>query len=145
MKYFPGLFNVLLAGVIFWSVSCKKHTDPVPRYPELIGQWTGTTSQGAAIQIIIYTVDGILYVTQYDLTVYTPSGYQQYRQYNSSGIVSLSDKQFTIPLGSGNAGPAYLDGTFSLNEMILNGNFAVYPSGNSVDLIIGYYSCSKIK
>jgi hypothetical protein len=45
-------------------------------------------------------------------------------------------------LGTGPSGESYIDGTFDVNDMILNGNFAVYEPGNTVDIVTGTYSCS---
>ena len=123
--------------------SCKKKTDPIPDFPQLIGHWSGTTSQSAQVRFMIDNMKGYLYVMEYHLTVYTAGGYHEYQQYYSYGIAPVSNKQFRIRLGTGSAGDSYIDGTFDLNSMTLNGNFAVYEPGNTTDLVTGTYSCSK--
>jgi hypothetical protein len=137
-----ALTTILLFTTIL-GTSCKKDTEPVPDYPQLMGLWTGTTSQGVTIFFVIGNIDGILYVTHYKMTVYTNNGYQTYEQYNTDGIVSLSGRGFNIPLGTGSAGPAFISGNFDLDSMVLDGSFAVYPSGNTIDIITGTYSASK--
>ena len=130
--------------VIILADGCKK-TEPVPDYPQLVGNWEGTTSQGIGINISITTIKGILYVSGYDFSVYTSTGFQSYQWTNMYGIVSLNGLQFSISLGSGSAGPAFLNGTFNLTNITLDGNFAVYPPGNTTDLTTGYYSCNHVK
>ena len=133
---------LMLVLTNFTLSSCKKKTDPVPDFPQLIGHWSGTTSQGTQIRFMIDNLNGYLYVTEYDLTAYTAGGYRQYKAGNSNGIVAVTNKQFKIHLGTGNAGESYIDGTFNINDMTLYENFAVYEPGNITDIITGTYSCS---
>ena len=91
---------------------------------------------------MIDNLNGYLYVTEYDLMVYTVGGYRQYKAANSYGIVSVTNKQFKIHLGTGNSGESYIDGTFNVNDLTPYGNFAVYEPGNTIDIITGTYSCS---
>ena len=137
------IFTLFVAVLLIPCSGCKKKTEPIPDYPQLIGHWEGTTSQGSSIEISINSEEGILVVSLFNLNVFVPGGHQQYYQHNPSGIVSLTGFQFNIPLASGSSGPAFLDGTFSLNNMTLSGNFAVYASGNPVDKITGNYTCTK--
>ena len=120
----------------------QEKTDPVPDFPQLIGHWSGTTSQSSAVRFMIDNLNGYLYVTEYHLTVYTAGGYHEYQAYNSYGIAAVSNRQFKIHIGTGNAGESYIDGTFNINDMTLYGNFAVYEPGNITDIITGTYSCS---
>lgn len=132
---------LILALATITSSSCKKKTDPVPDYPQLIGHWAGTTSQGTAILFTVDNLKGNLNVTRYDLTVLTTGGYQQSRMINSNGIAYVTNKHFKIPLGTGASGEAYIDGNFDVLDMTLEGNFAVYKSGTS-ELITGNYNCN---
>jgi hypothetical protein len=134
------LLVLILTNITFSS--CKKKTTPVPDFPQLIGHWSGTTSQSAQIRFMIDNLSGYLYVTEYDLTVYTAGGYHQYKQSYTWGIAAVTNKQFKIHLGTGGAGESYIDGTFNVNDMTLYGNFAVYEPGNTTDIITGTYSCS---
>ena len=62
---------LMLVLANFTLSSCKKKTDPVPDFPQLIGHWSGTTSQSSAVRFMIDNLNGYLYVTEYHLTVYT--------------------------------------------------------------------------
>ncbi len=143
MKKTSLLFSLIVILLLTtFSFSCKKKTDPVPDFPQLIGHWSGTTSQSSAIRFMIDNLKGYLYVTEYHLTVYTPGGYQEYQAYSSYGIAAVTNRQFKIHLGTGSAGESYIDGTFNINDMTLYGTFAVYEPGNTTDIVTGNYSCS---
>jgi hypothetical protein len=73
---------------------------------------------------------------------YTAGGSYEYQAYYSYGIVAVTNRQFRIHLGTGSSGESYIDGTFDVNDMILNENFAVYEPGNTVDL--NYYLSGQI-
>jgi hypothetical protein len=135
------LFLILTLATVT-SSSCKKKTDPVPDYPQLIGHWAGTTSQGTAIRFTVDNLKGNLNVTRYDLTVMTTGGYQQYRMINSNGIAYVTNRHFRIPLGTGNSGEAFIDGNFDVLDMTLDGNFAVYKTGDNTNIITGNYNCN---
>ena len=142
-RFLMIMYTLFLGGLLLSSSGCNKKNDAVPDFPQLMGQWEGTTSQGSSIRVNINSEDGVLVVSLYDLNVFVPGGHQQYYWYIATGIVSLTGVQFSVPLGSGSSGPAFLDGMFSLNNMTLDGNFAVYATGNPVDKITGTYSCTK--
>jgi len=133
---------LILTLTTFSFSSCKKKTDPVPDYPQLIGHWAGTTSQGTAILFTVDNLQGNLNVTRYDLTVMTVGGYQQYRMINSNGIAYVTNRHFRIHIGTGIAGESYIDGNFDVNDLTLNGSYAVYQSGNTTDIITGNYNCN---
>jgi hypothetical protein len=140
-RFLPALSMVILVLATIHFSSCKKKTTPEPDYPQLVGHWSGTTSQGAAIYFTVDNLEGNLNVTRYDLTVYTTGGYQQYKMINSNGIAYVTNKQFKIPLGTGSAGESFIEGTFNINDLSLYGGFAVYEPGNTIDKITGTYSC----
>jgi hypothetical protein len=131
---------VVLSAVSFSA--CKKKADPVPDFPQLIGHWSGTTSQGTPVYFTVDNLKGSLNVTRYDLTVSIVGVLKQYKSINSNGIAYVTNRQFKIHLGTGSAGEAYIDGTFNTNDMTLYGNFAVYDTGNTTDRVTGTYSCA---
>jgi hypothetical protein len=138
-----GISLLVIVVLTSFSISsCKKKTTPVPDFPQLIGHWSGQTSQGSAIYFTVDNLQGNLNVTRYDLTVYTQGGYMQYKSINSNGIAYVTNKQFKIHLQNGDSGESYIDGTFNINDMSLYGNFAVYEPGNTIDRITGTYTCS---
>lgn len=136
----------LLAGVsmiIFIFPSCKKKESQFPNFPQLIGNWPGTTSQGTSIYIGVTNLNGNLYINQYDLWIMTTNGSQEYKAGSSAGLAPIPGTQFKIHIGTGAGGESYIDGTFDVPDTTLYGNFAVYPPGNTIDLITGTYTCVK--
>lgn len=79
---------VILVLTTFSFSACKKKTTPQPDFPQLIGYWSGTTSQGTAISFTVDNLKGNLNVTRYDLMVYTQGGYRQYKVINSNDIIT---------------------------------------------------------
>ena len=120
----------------------QEKTTPQPDFPQLVGHWSGTTSQGTAVSFTVDNLQGNLNVTRYDLMVYTQGGYRQYKVINSNGIAYVTNKQFKIHIGTGDSGESFIDGTFNVNDLSLYGNFAVYEPGNTIDIITGTYTCS---
>ena len=140
------LLAVIITGAILINItfsSCKKKETPLPDYPQLLGTWPGTTSQGTNISLGVTNINGDLYINQYDMMIYTASGYQELRAGSSAGLARIIGTQFKISLGTGSGGDAYIDGYFDVQDTTLSGNFAVYPSGNTIDLTTGTYYCSK--
>jgi hypothetical protein len=137
------VLGVVLINFIF--LSCKKKETPLPNFPQLIGNWTGTTSQGTRIYLGVTNINGNLFINQYDLTVYTNAGYQDYKAGSGDGLAAIPSMQFKIHIGIGSAGESYIDGTFDIPDTTLYGNFAVYPTGNTTDLITGTYSSIRGK
>ena len=131
---------VILTIMVISSSSCKKKTEAVPDFPQLIGHWSGTTSVDTQILFWVNNISGTLNITQYDLTVPTIDGYQRYMSSNTYGIASINSRQFKIHLGTGTAGEAFINGTFNTNDMTVYGSYAVYPTGNTTDIITGTYS-----
>jgi len=144
MKKYSLLFSLFLTLILttFSVSSCKKKTDPVPDFPQLIGHWSGTTSFGLGVYFTVDNLQGNLNVTRYDLSVATSGGIRQYKSINSNGIAYVTNKQFRIHLGTGNAGESYIEGTFNINDMTLYGSYAVYDQGNTIDIYTGTYNCN---
>jgi hypothetical protein len=134
---------VILLGMLPVT-SCQKKTDPVPDFPQLMGAWSGTTSQGTSITFWVSNLGGNLNTTSYDLWAYVlPEGLHEYRMMNANGIAYISNRQFKISLGTGSGGEAFIDGTFNVNDMSLYGTFAVYSPSNTIDRVTGTYSAMQ--
>lgn len=140
-------YPLLSAGVLFLLLTaftflgCKKKIDPGPEYPQLIGRWTGATSQSQPIIIYVDYINGWLTIYQFNFIIYYNSGGSQtVSGFNPEGITGINNKSFTITLGSGIYGPAFLDGTFNINNLTLSGTFRVYNPKDPNDATSGYYS-----
>jgi hypothetical protein len=140
---FTFLFGCFVLMSLSFS-SCEKKQNAIPDFPQLLGTWKGETSQGSSVMMGVTDIKGTLYINQYDMMIYTVGGYQEYKAGSSDGLAAIINKQFKIHLGTGTAGESYIDGTFDINAMTLYGNWAVYSSGNTTDLISGSYSCSLV-
>jgi hypothetical protein len=140
---------ILLSGLAFLcllvlTAGCKK--DKTPDYPDLIGYWQGQTSQGNPISFKIENKKGTLYITQYNLLVTFGSGQETFQHTNTQGIAKLSGLYFTVSLGqTGSLGPTFIDGNFiyGATTITLTGNFSVYYSGSTVDVVTGSYTAYK--
>jgi hypothetical protein len=143
MKKTLIIATIMILGMVLVVISSCKKSDPIPDYPQLIGAWSGNTSQDGPIYFYIDNIKGTLYITSYNTMIYTSTGYQNFQSANSNGITAVSGKSFHISLGTGSAGPAFIDGIFNLTDMSLSGNFAAYGSGNNVDIITGTYIANK--
>ncbi|MCK9218837.1 MAG: hypothetical protein M0P47_02155 [Bacteroidales bacterium] len=125
--------------------SCKKEI-PSPDYPQLIGIWSGSTSQGQEVKISINNLDGVLYVTYYKLSIAFNSGGQRtIEHYNTDGIASLVNLYFNIPLGTGVYGSGFLNGTFNLTTMVLSGSYRCYNPTDPNDYTDGFYTAALTK
>jgi hypothetical protein len=139
------LFIPVMLALFFMNclmlAGCKKDVDPGPEYPQLIGRWTGSTSQSQPINIYVDYFNKWLNIYQYNFVIYYNSGgAQTISGFNMDGISGISNKYFSIPLGNGIYGPAYLEGTFNLGSMTLSGTFRVYNPNDPNDATSGYYS-----
>jgi hypothetical protein len=130
-----------LTGLGMIAGSCKK--DKTPLYPQLIGSWSGQTSQGNIISLKVINRSGTLYISQYQLPVNFQTGYQILQQTNTQGIGPLTGVSFNLPLGpTGSYGPANIDGNFNVTAvpLVLTGEFTVYYPSSSVDVVTGSYT-----
>ena len=143
MKQFFAIAMIMILGMILVVITSCKKSDPDPDFPQLIGSWSGNTSQDGAITFYVNNIKGTLYITSYKVKIYTAAGYQYFEASNTDGITSVYNKAFRITLGTGSSGPGFLDGIFNISELSLSGNFAVYASGNNVDIITGTYLGDK--
>jgi len=141
---FVLLYSFFLVTLILQG--CKKKIDPGPEYPQLIGRWTGSTSQSQPINIYVDYINGWFTIYQFNFVIYFNSGGSQtVSNFNPEGITGINNKSFTISLGSGVYGPAFLDGVFDVNNMTLSGTFRIYNTQDPNDATSGYYSALKSK
>jgi len=125
-KLLYGLGLLMMIAFVFTS-SCKKKTDPPePDYPQLIGTWSGNTWQNYPIALSVINVEGQLYLSSYAFAVtYSEPGVfdsAYYNQSNTSGIVPIINKKFSLLLYSPFSSGDSLWGTFDTGEMVLSGN-----------------------
>jgi len=134
--------SVLLT--VFAFQGCKKNTDPGPEYPQLIGRWNGFTSQSQPINIYVDYIDGWFTVYQFNIVVnFNSGGSQTISNFIPEGITGINNKYFSLSLGSGIYGAAFLDGTFDVSNMTLAGTFRIYNPKDPNDATSGFYSALK--
>jgi len=131
LKSFLSL-GVVMAGIIFISLSCKKSSDsggsdPTPDYPQLIGGWFGLTSDNDTVNIVVSNVGGYLKITTYEYKVIYISGSSKWTHWtrisNSQGLCNVTNKAFAlIPEMSGGSPTDTLSGTFNVTNLTLAGN-----------------------
>ncbi|MEI7981495.1 MAG: hypothetical protein WCI71_07555 [Bacteroidota bacterium] len=152
MKKASGsIFYILVCLTLIVLFSCKKSdsSSSTPRYAQLIGTWSGTTSQNQPIQIGIIGVDTNLYVTTYKYKVLQIKADTVYKvlEYNlvSPTFVTYIAGAFFIfrPYG-GYSYNDYLKGTFDVAAMKLNGRFNT-SFGATADSVTGTYTAFKVK
>jgi len=131
-------------------VSCSKSDETTrhPRYSQLIGTWSGTTSQNQAIRIGIIAVDTILYVNTYKYNVLkyqadTVNAVMQYDLELSTMVVYVDDKSFIFRPHGGFSYYDYLKGTFDVDSLVLKGRFNT-SFGASGDSVCGTYIAHKV-
>lgn len=134
------LFTILS---FFTLTTCSKST-PAPDYPELMGSWSGSTSQSQVITFYIDNIQGTLNLTSLKFIVFFDTGGQQsIIRYNTEGITPLSNTSFKYLMGSGVYGQAYIEGSFNTNNMTVTGTFRIYNPANPNDLTSGTFVGSK--
>lgn len=132
--------SLLFLGVLI-LISCSK--EKTPDYPMLIGYWQGQTLQGNPVELTVDCREGILYITRYKILVTFSSGQTMpFEAASAGGLATLSGLAFTVPLGSGSLGPAYLQGMFDPDgaQPALTGTYSVYYPASSVDMESGSYT-----
>jgi len=137
---------VLLPLFLFVQEGCKKNIDPGPDYPQLIGKWSGSTSQSQPINIYVEYFNQWLNIYQYNIVVYFNSGGSRtISGFNADGITGITNKSFNISLGTGIYGPAFIEGTFDVTGLTLSGTFRIYNPNDANDATSGYYSALLLK
>ncbi|MEI7981169.1 MAG: hypothetical protein WCI71_05920 [Bacteroidota bacterium] len=123
--------------------ACKKQP-PAADYPQLIGRWTGSTTQDQSFRLTVENFDGVLYITYYRLVVvFNTGGSRTLEQNKPDGIARITDRYFNIPMSTGIYGPGYVEGTFNLNTMLLSGTFRVYNPSVKDDFITGFLTAGR--
>lgn len=140
--------TLLFLGMTMVSCSKSDETTRHPRYSQLIGTWSGTTSQNQTIRIGIIAVDTILYVNTYKYNVLkyqadTVNNVIQYDLELSTMVVYLDDKSFIFRPHGGYSYYDYLKGTFDVDSLVLKGRFNT-SFGASGDSVCGTYIARKV-
>jgi hypothetical protein len=144
MKH-PVKYLLPLLLMLVVPSACKKSAPP-PDYPELVGSWSGSTSQSNSISLYVENKDGTLNLISIRFIIFFDGGGQQtLNQYSTEGIASVNNRYFKIPLGTGIYGQAYIDGTFNTGNMTLTGTFKCYNPSNPGDFTSGTFVASKAK
>jgi hypothetical protein len=137
------IFMILIAGFsgILFVSSCKKKTTD-PQYPQLVGSWKGNTSQSFPIQISIENFNGVLKMTGYGLSYSSsPGSSDSIHQYDSDGLAELSGTSFKFNFE--NNPSVYIDGSFKLDTLRLNGTFKVTDPGDPNNPVTGTYAALR--
>jgi hypothetical protein len=138
------LLLVLISAVAF-QTSCKKSSNDEPAVTSnMIGNWQGTQGKDT-IAVTISSVSGGLSVTTYTYSITRSSLHFRVSQTNSSGLAALSGLAFSVPLGTGQEGPASISGLFNSLQDTLNGTYAVYMPGDTLLRYTGNYQALKVK
>jgi len=143
---------LLFTGMILVSVtSCKKddpEPTPEPAFPQLIGTWTGLTSQNYPITIGVINNGGTLYISQYSYPVVYRQGSTfdsvYYNEYSSTGISPVTGTTFKLKAGSFSTSDS-LSGTFDVNALTLTGKFhTVFSTLKAPSVIVdGTFNAGK--
>lgn len=126
-----NLVLVLFCGLFLMAAfSCKKTKDPVNA--QLMGTWLSSNSQDS-IYFYVDNLDGTLYITSVLAKVNFAGGYVRYSESSSGGLANITSNTFDIVLdAAGPEGPTHIGGTFNPTSMVLTGNFAYYPMGDTI-------------
>ncbi|MBM3405399.1 MAG: hypothetical protein FJY10_10995 [Bacteroidetes bacterium] len=139
------LLLVFAAGLL--NTSCRKDKDDDPIIVPYQGRWEGLTSQDTTIIIDVGNVNDKPAVIHYKLVVIFHEsggiGYTTREESNSEGICAIVNGYFSILLGTGESGPALLEGSFNAYATSLSGNFSHYFPGSSTQKVYGNYQIPK--
>jgi hypothetical protein len=146
---------VILVLYAFFFQSCSKKSDTTYNgpNPELIGTWSGTTSQNQAIKISVINVGDMLVINKYNYKVikFDTGSAQKTKNYDVSSstiVTTLSDTTFKFRPYGGYSYDDYLQGTFDVANMKLKGRFNTSFSntaGTGTDSVVGSYTALKVK
>lgn len=152
------LLSLLFLGIVL-ATSCKKsdpEPTPIPADSQLIGAWSGHTVRNDTlclkdtVSITVSNVNGALKITSYKYALYTVEfGYGQktVSETNSDGIASVVNRYFNIFIPfTGKDGKEFLNGTFDVQNLKLNGILMAYPlsMNDSVSAITMIYAATKL-
>lgn len=126
MKNRTFIFVILaLAGTMLSGCS-KNENDtpaPTPRYPQLIGVWSGLTNQNDTILLSVENRGSLLVLTRYKFGIkYNPNpGNYQRISWDISGIEYGFTSDNTFGFSVGTTVHDSLNGVFNVNTMTLTG------------------------
>jgi hypothetical protein len=149
----PSVLIILTTAIMLFSCNKKSDTtQPQPDYPQLVGSWQGTTSQGLPIKLGVTAVGGILVVSsyKYDVIKYNSGSANQTMNYDVPGstiVTSITNRYFGFRPYGGYSYTDYLKGTFDVTAMTLAGRFNTsFPnaSGTKTDSVTGSFSATKV-
>ena len=135
--------------------SCSKKSDDTSltvKNPELIGTWSGTTSQNQPIKLSVISLGNLLVINTYKYQVIkfdtgSAQKTQKYDVSSSTVVTTISDKYFKFRPYGGYSYYDYLQGRFDTATMKLTGRFNTSFSNNAgtaVDSVVGSYTATKV-
>jgi hypothetical protein len=134
---------LILMSILVLQTSCKKSSSSdTPAPSKMTGNWLGIRGTDT-ISVTITDLSGTSTVTSYRYGITRGSYKLMGSETNSSGLASISNLQFLISLGSGQVGPAYLNGKFNSTQDTLTGSYAVYPYNDTIVRFEGKYTALK--
>lgn len=142
------VYGIVILGITILIVACSKKEDepvvPQPDYPQLIGTWKGTTWQNTPITLKVANIGGTLYLTSlsYSVKLEHDSSYHQ-RDYTitlTSGIVPVTNKQFSVSMAALLFPNDTLSGTFNTDSIKVTGLIVAEFSDST---LIGTYNGLK--
>jgi len=144
------VFSFMFLGILLTN-GCKKSSEPdqpvTPPDAQLIGAWSGLTSQNDTILFTVSNINGVLNITRYAFTVTfaNPPGVRSIDMTDSDGIASVVNRYFSFLLiDPGTPGDEYMNGTFNISNLTLDGSFLVYPSFSTTGAVTVTYTAAKL-
>jgi hypothetical protein len=135
---------VAFLGILMLPTSCKKSSDDTPvETSKMVGTWRGITGLDT-IEIGI-SQPGAILVTYYKYSVTRGSLHFSETRSQSTGLATVTNLAFNLPLGTGQEGPAYISGTFDSRQDTLIGSYAVYNPFDTITRYTGTYLALKIR
>ena len=140
------LLIILVGGLsilLLTTVSCKKKTKD-PDYPQLIGTWSGTTSQACPVMLSVQNFDGELRITSVAMSYsFGPGSWDTIHSSNSDGLTALSGTVFKYYFDNSPPVVSFIGGTFRTDTLELNGNFQLTQVDNPGNQVSGTYTAYK--
>lgn len=120
------LFSLLIA-ISLMAVSCSKSEDPAPvptpKYPQIVGTWSGKTSQDSAVRFVVAAQGSSLALTAYKYAMtYTTTGFSETKTIDISGQSLGFSSDISFGFSNGIYPQDSLKGTFNVNTMTLSGS-----------------------
>jgi hypothetical protein len=123
--------------------SCKKKSKD-PAYPQFVGLWKGTTSQGKPVSVEVTNTNGDLYITSASIRFSQgTSDSASLSRTNSDGLYYLSGTTFSIVMDGAPPYESVMNGTFRTDTLLLTGTFTGYTLGSPTIPVTGTYRATK--